>query len=71
MSKLFIHVPVDGSHRDIEFPGEIKGRLPILGHVPDFLDLVGCQLVVALRPFLEPVEITHGDQPIPADLGRR
>jgi len=71
ISKLLIHMPIDGPHRYLELLCQIRGCLPFLGHVSNFLDLVRRQLIVALRTFLEFVQIVHGDQPIPADLDCR
>ena len=65
-SKLLVHMPIDGSHRDLKFLCQFQGRPAILGHVSDFLDLVRCQLIVSLRAFLKFFQILHGDQPIPA-----
>ena len=65
-SKLLVHMPVDGPHGNPEFLRQVRRRLPILVHIPDFPDLVRRQLVVALWTPLEFFHVPQGDQPIPA-----
>lgn len=68
---LLVHMPVDRSHGYIEFLRQIERRFPILSHITNLLDLVRCELVIALRTFFEALQILHGDQPVPADLDGR
>jgi len=60
-SQLPVHMPVDGSHRDLKLPGQFQGRPAILGHVSDFPDLFRRQLVIALWTLLEFFQILPGN----------
>lgn len=68
---LFIHMSVDGSHRDLEFTRQLQGRRAIFRHVADRADLLRIQFEIPLRTFLKLFKILPGDQPVAADLGGR
>lgn len=68
-SKLLVHMPVNGSHRDLELSGQFHRRFSILRHVTDLPDLLRAQFEIPLRTSLEFHKILPGDQPVPAHLG--